>query len=142
MNSRWEDAARCFNVAHELQPSSTEFEQDLLFSQAKVHLAVGQPEQAADALRRGLPLAEAAWRPHFARELANAAGLAGDFAAAAGHYESALSLGAVSNRAAIGEALSALAAHHEPKDVAVAKRMQGFLRLGCAKMSACSRVDA
>lgn len=137
MGGRWEAAARSYHEAHSLQPESAEFEQDLLFAQAKVHLLAGQPREAAAALERGFALAEAAWRPHFARELAHATGLAGDFEGTARHYAIALSLGGVRDHATVGEALSALAAHHEQADVRLAA---GFLR-GAASAFAAAAGD-
>ena len=139
MAGRWDEAARSFHEAHTLAPASVEFEQDLLFAQAKVHLLVGQPDAASAALERGFELADAAWRPHFARELANAVGMAGDHVAAAQHYEKALALGGVSDRTTVAEALSALAALHERNDVAVAA---GFLRGAAASFVAAAEAAA
>ncbi|KAL1530038.1 hypothetical protein AB1Y20_000963 [Prymnesium parvum] len=124
MCGRWDDASRSYREAHALLPDNPEFEQELLFAQAKVHLLVGQLKEATRTLERGIELADHAWKPHFTRELAHAAGLSGDYEAAAQYFEAARLLGGVPGHTAVAQALRALAAHHEASDVAVSA---GFL---------------
>ena len=111
---RWEEADAHYLMAFKLRPMRTGLVEERAFVMGKRQLVVdGAMSDALLTFERGLSIANEMWRPHFAREAAHCRGLCGDAAMARTHYETALELGAIRDRASIGELMSALAAHHE-----------------------------
>ena len=125
---RWQESDDKYVAAVALRPDDTALAEEALFVRGKCLLASDEGLKAAvDVFERGFHAASAAWKPHFAREVATAHGLSGDPELAARYYKQALALGALRDHSAIGEALQTLAAHHERhnSDLAIAA---AFLR--------------
>ena len=112
---RWDEADIRYAAAARLQPSRADVLEEALFVRGKRLAAADDAASAATQFEAGLRTASAQWKPHFAREAGDTRGLCGDETSCARHYEMALELGALPDRAAIGELLSTLAVHHEQK---------------------------
>jgi tetratricopeptide (TPR) repeat protein len=115
VQERWAKAADAYAAALAIRPSNPDLAHEAGFASAKAAFAAGRVADAAAALTAALGNADGGvWAPHLHRELAHACGLLGDASAAAEHYGMAIQLGGFpGGQMAMGEAMAALAAHHE-----------------------------